>query len=261
MIFERVLLTGAAGKVGSCLRAGLRDDLRELRLSDLAPISPEAPSETDAPADLRDFAAVCRAVDGVEAVVHLGGVPVERPFEEIAGPNLHGVFHVFEAARRAGVRRVVFASSNHATGFYPTSQRLTGTEPVRPDGLYGASKAYGEALGRMYADRFGLEVISVRIGSMTGGEPTEPRQLCTWLSPGDAVRLFAACLTARDVGYAVVYGASANTRGWWDLGPARALGYEPRDNAEDYAAQVGEGDAGEPQGGPFAARDSGGWVV
>lgn len=259
MIFERVLLTGAAGNVGSCLRAGLRDGLRELRLSDLEPVAPEGPSETLAPADLRDLAAVAQAVEGVEAIVHLGAVPDEAPFEMLAGPNLHGVFHVFESARRAGVRRVVFASSNHATGFYPTSRRLTGAEPVRPDGLYGASKAYGEALGHMYADRFGLEVISVRIGSFTE-RPTQPRHLSTWLSPGDAVRLFAACLTAPDVGYAVVYGVSANDRGWWDLGPARALGYEPRDNAEDYAAEVGDGPPPEPQGGPNAEYGHGGWA-
>jgi uronate dehydrogenase len=257
--FERVLLTGAAGKVGSCLRAGLRDGLRELRLSDLEPVAPEAPGEVAAPADLRDFAAVARAVEDVEAVVHLGAVPDEAPFDVIAGPNLHGVFHVFEAARRAGVRRVVFASSNHATGFYPTSQRLTGAEPVRPDGLYGASKAYGEALGHVYADRFGLEVISVRIGSFLP-RPTQARHLSTWLSPGDAVRLFDACLSAPDVGYAVVYGASANDRGWWDLGPARALGYEPRDNAEDYAAEVGDSGPGEPQGGPNAEFGHGGWA-
>src|SRR5689334_3274868 len=131
MIFDRVLLTGAAGKVGSCLRAGLRDGLRELRLSDVAPVEPAVPSETTAPADLRDLGAVMRAVEGVEAVVHLGAVPDEAPFDSLAGPNLHGVYHVFEAARRAGVRRVVFASSNHATGFYPTAQRLTGAEPVR----------------------------------------------------------------------------------------------------------------------------------
>jgi uronate dehydrogenase len=260
VIFERVLLTGAAGKVGSCLRAGLRDGLRELRLSDVGPVEPVAPSETSAPADLRDFAAVARAVEGVEAVVHLGAVPDEAPFDELAGPNLHGVYHVFEAARRSGVRRVVFASSNHATGFYPTAQRLTGAEPVRPDGLYGASKAYGEALGHMYADRFGLEVISVRIGSMTGGEPTEPRHLSTWLSPGDAVRLFTACLTAPSVDYAVVYGASANTRSWWDLGPGQALGYEPVDNAEDFAAQVGDGPVPEPQGGRNAEFGHGGWA-
>ena len=259
MRFDRVLLTGAAGRVGSCLRAGLRGELIELRLSDLRSLSPLAANETEAPADLRDFEAVARAVAGVQAVVHLGAVPDEADFETIAGPNLHGVFHVFEAARRAGVRRVVFASSNHATGFYPTAQRLTGAEPVRPDGLYGASKAYGEALGHMYADRFGLEVISVRIGSFAE-RPTQPRHLSTWLSRADAVRLFEACLTASDVGYAVVYGVSANDRGWWDLGPARALGYEPRDNAEDYAAEVGDGDAGEPQGGPNAAVDHGGWA-
>jgi uronate dehydrogenase len=257
--FDHVLLTGAAGRVGTRLRAGLRDGLTELRLSDREPVAPVAPNETDAPADLRDFDAVARAVAGVEAVVHLGAVPDEADFETIAGPNLHGVFHVFEAARRAGVRRIVFASSNHATGFYPTSQRLTGAEPVRPDGLYGASKAYGEALGHLYADRFGLEVVCVRIGSFTE-RPTQPRHLSTWLSPGDAVRLFSACLTAPDVGYAVVYGASANDRGWWDLGPARALGYEPRDNAEHYAAEVGDGDAGELQGGPSVAPDHGGWA-
>jgi uronate dehydrogenase len=259
MIFERVLLTGAAGNVGSCLRAGLRDGLTELRLSDLSPVEPLVAGETSAPADLRDFGAVARAVDGVDAVVHLGAVPDEAPFDELAGPNLHGVFHVFEAARRAGVRRVVFASSNHATGFYPTAQRLTGAEPVRPDGLYGASKAYGEALGHMYADRFGLSVISVRIGSFTE-RPREPRHLSTWLSPGDAVRLFTACLTAPSVGYAVVYGASANTRCWWDLGPARALGYEPADNAEDFVAEVGDGPPAEPQGGRNAEFGHGGWA-
>jgi uronate dehydrogenase len=259
MLFERVLLTGAAGKVGSCLRAGLRDGLRELRLSDVVPVEPTAPTETAAAADLCDFGAVCRAVEGVEAVVHLGAVPDEAPFDTLAGPNLHGVYHVFEAARRAGVRRVVFASSNHATGFYPTSQRLTGGEPVRPDGLYGASKAYGEALGHMYADRFALEVVSVRVGSFLE-RPSHPRHLATWLSPGDAVRLFTACLTAPDVSYAVVYGASGNSRCWWDLGPARALGYEPQDDAEDYAAEIGEGPAGEPQGGPNAAPDHGGWA-
>jgi uronate dehydrogenase len=259
-MFERVLLTGAAGRVGSCLRAGLREGLRELRLSDVSPVEPLVAGETSAPADLRDFDAVARAVDGVEAVVHLGAVPDEAPFDELAGPNLHGVYHVFEAARRSGVRRVVFASSNHATGFYPTAQRLTGAEPVRPDGLYGASKAYGEALGHMYADRFGLEVVSVRIGSMTAGDPSEPRHLSTWLSRGDTVRLFAACLTAPSVGYAVVYGVSANTRGWWDLGPARALGYEPVDNAEDFAAEIGDGPVPEPQGGRNAEFGHGGWA-
>jgi uronate dehydrogenase len=259
VLFDRVLLTGAAGKVGSCLRAGLGDGLVELRLSDRAPISVSAPIETSAPAELEDFSAVAQAVSGVDAIVHLGAVPDEAPFEAIAGPNLHGVFHVFEAARRCGVRRVVFASSNHATGFYPTSVRLSGAEPVRPDGLYGASKAYGEALGRMYHDRFGLSVICVRIGSFTE-RPSVPRHLSTWLSPGDAVRLFRACLTAPDVGYEIVYGASANTRGWWDLSSGRALGYEPVDNAEDYAAEVGDEPVGDAQGGPNTDPAHGGWA-
>ena len=259
MIFDRVLLTGAAGKVGSCLRSGLRDGLAELRLSDRAPISASAPNETFVAAELEDFSAVMDAVSGVDAVVHLGAVPDEAGFDVIAGPNLHGVYHVFEAARRCGVRRVVFASSNHATGFYPVSARLTGREPVRPDGLYGASKAYGEALGRMYHDRFGLSVVCVRIGSFTD-RPTVPRHLSTWLSPGDAVRLFRACLSAPDVGFEVVYGASANTRGWWDLSSGRALGYEPVDDAEDYAGAVSDEPVGEAQGGPNTDPSHGGWT-
>ena len=147
------------------LRPALRDGLEELRLSDLqAPDDLRAP-ETFVAADLTDKDAVQRAVDGVDAVVHLGAVPDEAPFEEIAGPNLHGAFHVFEACRRAGVKRVVFASSNHASGMYPVGVPLDGDQPPRPDGLYGASKVFGEALGRMYVERFGLSVVCLRIGS------------------------------------------------------------------------------------------------
>jgi uronate dehydrogenase len=172
-----------------------------------------------------------------------------------------GSFNVFDAARRAGMRRVVYASSAHATGFYPVDARLAGGEPPRPDGLYGVTKAYGEALARMYFDRFGLEAICLRIGTFTE-RPTDALQLATWLSPADAVRLFRACLTARDVGFLTVYGASANTRSWWDLEPARRrLGYEPRDDAERYAAELGEPEAPpRHQGAPFTAPDYGGWT-
>ena len=165
-----------------------------------------------------------RAVDGVDAVVHLGAVPDEAPFEEIAGPNLHGAFHVFEACRRAGVERVVFASSNHASGMYPVGVPLDGQQPPRPDGLYGASKVFGEALGRMYVDRFGLSVVCLRIGSFQP-RPRERRELATWISHADTVRLVRAALTADDVGFAIVYGASANTRRWWP--PDAEIGYEP----------------------------------
>ena len=255
----RVLLTGAAGAIGACLREGLRGEVEELRLSDVREVGDLAPGETFVRADVTDPAAVDRAVEGVEAVIHLGAVPDEAGFDVLAGPNLHGAFHVFDAARRLGVRRVIYASSNRITGFEPSARRLGGGEAPRPDGLYGATKAWGEALGRLYHDRFGLEVVSVRIGSFER-EPSEPRHLFTWLSHGDAVRLFRACLTAPDVGYACVYGASANARGWWDLGPARALGYEPADDAERFADRF-PGATPEPvQGAPYTAPGYGGWA-
>ena len=262
MIFRRVLLTGASGRIGACLREGLRGGLDELRLTDVrAPEPSPAPPETFVAADLANREAVFRAVGGVQAVVHLGGVADEAAFEELLGPNVVGVFNVFDAARRAGVRRVVYASSNRVTGFYPVDARLTGGEPPRPDGLYGATKAFGEGMAHMYSDRFGLEAICVRIGSFEE-RPSEPRHLHTWLSPGDAVRLFRACLSAPDIGFLTVYGASANGRSWWDLGEAdRRLGYEPQDDAEQYAAEVE--DTGPParhQGDPFTAPDYGGWA-
>ncbi len=260
--FDRVLLTGAAGSIGSCLRRGLGGELDELRLTDSRPVDELSDNETYVAADLTDPSALARAMAGVEAVIHLGGVPDEASFEALVGPNVHGTFNVFEAARRAGATRVVYASSNRITGFYPVSQRLSGWEPPRPDGLYAATKAWGEALGRLYADKFGLEVICLRIGSFEA-EPTEPRHLETWLSHGDAVRLFRACLTARDVGFLTVYGASANSRSWWDLEEsAERLGYVPHDDAEQWAERVGsDAESRGRQGDPFTAPDYGGWAA
>jgi uronate dehydrogenase len=262
MIFRRVLLTGAAGTIGGCLRAGLRDELEELRLTDLqAPEPAPVPPEAFVAADLTDREKVARTVEGVEAVVHLGAVPSEAAFDRLLGPNVVGAFNVFDAARRGGVRRVVYASSNHVTGFYPVDELLSGAEAPRPDGLYGATKAFGEALGRMYSDRFGLEVICIRIGSFDE-RPTEPHELHMWLSPGDAVRLFRACLSAPDIRFLTVYGASANSRSWWDPGEAaRRLGYEPHDDAERFAAEI---EVATPplryQGDPFTAPEYGGWT-
>ena len=262
MLFRRVLLTGAAGRIGSCLRTGLRTELDELRLTDVrTPSPPPVGREAFVAADLADRDAVDRAVDGVEAVIHLGGIPSEAAIDELFGPNVIGTFNVFDAARRAGVRRVVYASSSHVTGFYPVGERLAGDEPPRPDGLYGVTKAFGEALARMYSDRFGLEAICVRIGAF-GDRPTDARHLPIWLSPGDTVRLFRACLAAPSIRFLTIYGASANSRSWWDLAPAaRRIGYEPLDDAERFAAELGEL---EPtvrhQGDPFTARDYGGWT-
>jgi len=252
-----VLITGAAGAIGSYLRKGLRPLVDELVLTDVRAIEPE-PNERFVPADLADRDAIARAVQGVDAVIHLGAVPTEAPFDELVGPNLVGTFNVFDETRRAGARRIVFASSNHATGFYPVEHTLTEREPTRPDSLYGVTKVYGEALGRLYVDKFGMEVVCLRIGTFAE-RPRQLRDLATWLSPGDAVRLVAASLSAPDVGFRVVYGASANTRRFWDLTSGLDIGYEPQDDAERYAGDVG-GTPHEFQGGAFTARDAGGWA-
>jgi uronate dehydrogenase len=251
---RRVLITGAAGAIGSCLREGLRPVVDELVLTDVRPLEePAAGGERFVPADLTDRDAVTALAQGVDAVVHLGAVASEARFDELLGPNFVGTFNVFEAARRGGVQRVVFASSNHATGYYPVEQRLVGHEPPRPDSLYGVAKAYGEALGRLYVDKFGLDVVCVRIGTFAE-RPRQRRDLSTWLSFGDTVRLFAACLRAPAVGFRVVYGASANARLFWDLTPARELGYEPHDDAERYADAV-DGELPPFQGGSFTTYD------
>jgi uronate dehydrogenase len=252
-VIGRVLLTGAAGAIGTALRVPLRAAAREVVLSDIAPVTAEADNEIVRPADLADFDAVLAAAEGAEAIVHLGGISVEAPFEELAGPNLFGAYHVFEAARQAGVQRVVFASSNHATGFYPSGQRLVGSEPVRPDSLYGVTKAYGEALGRMYHDKFGLRVACLRIGSFRE-RPRNARMLSTWLSPADGARLVLACLTSPELRFSIVYGVSANQRSWWAAAPGRRLGYEPQDDAEAFAAEV-TGTVDGRQGAEFATRE------
>jgi uronate dehydrogenase len=252
---ERVLITGAAGAIGTVLRPALREGLTELRLSDIEEVQDLAGNETFVRADLTDFEAVQRAVDGVDAVIHLGAIPNEAAFEVIAGPNLRGVYHVFEAARRSGVRRIVYASSNHATGMYDVGEPLDGSVAPRPDGLYGASKVFGEAIARLYVDRFGLGAVCLRIGSFKP-QPEEERELSTWLSHADGVRLFRAALTA-DVDFAIVYGGSANARRWWP--PDTAIGFVPEDDAEVFAPLPPSDYT--RQGGPNTRRDHGGWVT
>jgi len=230
----RVLITGAAGRIGAYLRDGLAASDWRLRLLDCRPFDDDREIVI---ADVRDSAALLAAMEDVEAVVHLAGISTEAPFDDLLGPNIEGTWRVFDAARRAGVPRVIYGGSNHAIGFTPRSELLRADVPLRPDTYYGVSKAFGEAVARFYADRYGLRVACLRIGSCDD-RPRSPRMLWTWLSPADAVRLVEACLRAPNLDYAVVYGVSANTRGWWDLGPARELGYEPRDDAEHFATEV-----------------------
>lgn len=230
----KVLVTGAAGRVGQLVTPELLRLGCQLRLLDIRPV----PDADDAfVADVRDGAALEAAMAGVDGVLHLAGIPREAPFADICATNIAGDHAVFEGARRAGVRRVVYASSIHAVGFTPRVPLLRADVPPRPDTYYGASKVLGEALGRLYADRHGMQVACIRIGTCFP-RPFAARHLATWLSPGDAARLVRACLTAPELDFAVLYGISANTRGWWDLEPAHALGYQPQDNAEMYAADI-----------------------
>jgi uronate dehydrogenase len=222
------------------IRSRLARPGRVLRLLDVAPLAqPPGPGEEGVTASVTDMAAVTAACAGADAVIHLGGIPTEGAWAPILDVNVNGTYTVFEAARRAGVARVVFASSNHAVGFVPRESFPVSEDAVpAPDTYYGVSKAAGEAIAALYARRYGLDAVCVRILSCFD-RPRNPRMLATWLSPDDAGRLFEACLTAPAPGFRIIYGVSANTRGGWvSLDGARALGYEPRDDAETYAAEV-----------------------
>lgn len=235
--FARLLLTGAAGGLGRVLRPRLRACCELLRVSDIAELGAAAAGEELRPARLEDKAAVRALLEGVEAVVHLGGISTEQPFEAILEANIRGTFHLYEAARIHGTRRIVFASSNHVTGFYKQSDTIDATRPVRPDGYYGVSKAFGENLAQFYFDRYGIETVSLRIGS-SFAEPADRRMLATFLSFDDLERLVLAALTAPVVGHSVIYGMSDNRTTWWDNTPARHIGYRPLDSSEPFRAAV-----------------------
>src|SRR5215218_7105286 len=233
--FERLLLTGAAGGLGQVLRPRLKRLCRVLRSSDIAAMAPAGDGEEVVVAPLEDAAAVHSLVAGVEAIVHLGGVSTEGPFRPILEANIVGVHNLYEAARKHGVRRVVFASSNHVTGFYRQDEVISPREPMRPDGHYGLSKAFGENVSRFYFDRYGIESVCLRIGS-SFPEPRDRRMLATFLSYDDLERLVVASLTTPVVGHSVVYGVSDNTTTWWDNTSAAHLGYRPKDSSEPYRA-------------------------
>ncbi|WP_330283974.1 NAD-dependent epimerase/dehydratase family protein [Streptomyces sp. NBC_00588] len=260
-----VLLTGAAGGLGTLMRDLLTAFGYELRLLDLRPIDGEPDAIT---ADLADRDALREAVRGVDAIIHLAGISLEAPFEKILAANIEGTYNLYEAAREEGVGRIVFASSNHAVGFTPRPQGeppfaasalIPIDTPRRPDTFYGLSKSFGEDLAQLYWDKHGLETVSVRIGSCFP-EPTSVRMLSVWMSPADGARLFHAALTAEDVGHTVVYGSSANTRLWWDLSTARALGYDPQDDSEPYAEKL-IAEQGELEPGNIAHAHLGGHFV
>jgi uronate dehydrogenase len=257
-----VLLTGAAGKIGSRARAYLRQRC-QLRATDIIDLGTAMDDEETVVCDLADESATRRLMEGVYAVVHLAGIPREAPIQAIAQANLIAAWNVYEAAKEARTRRVIFGSTNHVIGFYASEDRLGTDTPARPDTLYGASKVFGEALARLFWDKHGIESVCLRIGSALE-RPTAPRHLSTWVSYDDLNELIWCSLTAERVGYTVAYGISDNDRGWWDNSGAKHLGYRPRHRSEDYAAELGLGSAVTPaqihtpevrfQGGPWAAN-------
>ena len=235
---QRLLLTGAAGGLGKVLRERLVPYAAVLRVSDIASLGEaQGAHEEVVPCNLGDKAAVDALVAGCDAIVHLGGVSVERPFEEILEANIKGVYNIYEAARRHGARRVVFASSNHVIGFYRQDEQLDAHAKRRPDGYYGLSKSFGEDVAQFYFDRYGIETVSIRIGS-SFPEPLNRRMMSTWLSYDDLVQLIEKSLFTPQVGHTVVYGMSANQAVWWDNGAAAHLGYVPQDNSEVFRAKV-----------------------
>jgi uronate dehydrogenase len=235
-----VLITGAAGRIGSTLREGLREHV-QLRLLDVRPMRAGTGEEVVC-ADIRRVGAMDEAIEDCTAVVHLAGIPTEAGFEELLDANIRGTYHVLEAARRSETcRRVILGSTNHVTGFYPADETISADAPPRPDGLYGASKAYGEALGRLYHDKHGLEVVIIRIGTFAA-QPTAPRHVHTWISRRDMVQLVQRCVEAPDVGWLVVYGSSDNRRSYWDDRAAwRRIGYVPEDSADEALDGVRQG--------------------
>lgn len=236
---RRVALSGASGNIGRVLRPALlaAPGITLRSAGGTRPLTPLSADEDVCHGDLRDPAVVDRLLEGVDVLVHMAGTSVERPLAEIIENNLRALHAVYEGACRHRVRRVVFASSNHAIGMHPAEDRLALDCDMRPDGFYGLSKVWGEAMTRMYWDKHGIEGISIRIGTAIE-KPTEPRHLSTWLGHDDLAQLILRCIEAPTAGCLVVWGVSNNTRSWWQPASCERLGYHPVQNAEDYAAEV-----------------------
>src|ERR1700756_1986092 len=230
----RILMTGASGGIGTSLRKLLPAVYPDLLLSDVRPPADLGAGEKFKAAELSDSAQVETICEGVDGILHFGGYSVEGPWDNILQSNIIGCYNLFEAARKKGVKRVVFASSNHAVGFYPRHHRIGTDVTTRPDSRYGASKAFGEAL---YADKHGIKVTCLRIGNF-GDKPLDHRRLSIWLKPEDMVQLCRIGLEHPDIHFEILYGISNNERSWWDNHRAYDLGYRPTGRAEDFVAHA-----------------------
>jgi uronate dehydrogenase len=259
---HRVLITGAGGGIGRSLRETLRGTYPVLRVSDRVPLAAAQPGEEVAYAELAEPAAIERIVADVDGIIHLGGISGESEWEPILQSNIVGTYNLFEAARRARVKRIIVATSNHAVGFYPRDRRIDHRVVPRPDSRYGVSKAFAEALASLYADKHGIGFLCTRIGNF-GPRPIDKRRLSIWISPRDYTQLVRIGLEHPDIRYEIVYGVSNNRRSWYDNSNAERLGYRPQDDAEDFAEAVLAAEAGRAvdpvaeryQGGTFCAAE------
>jgi uronate dehydrogenase len=256
--FNRVLITGAAGALGKELRKSGSALAKHLRLTDRIASTNLGPNEEDRPLELDDMPAVMAAVSGCDAIVHLGAKATEGSWDDVLHSNIIGTYNIYEAARRHGVKRIVYASSIHAVGYYERNHTIDAKVPTRPDSLYGVSKTFGENLASYYFDQFGIESVCLRIGSCFP-EPTDRRHLITWLSYADMRQLVERSLSAPRVGFLITYATSNNRQAFWDNKAASILGYRPEDSADDHVARVyaktEQGDPNDPavkyQGGIF----------
>ena len=258
---QKILLTGASGDVGTRLRKLLKPIYPGLILSDIKPPANLEDGETFVPADLSKFNEVLSVVNGVEGIIHLGGFSVEGPWETILNANIIGTYNLYEAARQSGVRRIVFASSNHVVGFYPREKTIPPEVVALPDGRYGVSKLFGEGIAALYAYKHGLGTLAIRIGNVAD-KPVDRRRLAVWLKSEDLVQLVRIGLEKEDLLFEVVYGMSDNKRAWWDNSRAYELGYKPEGRAEDHAEEVLAAEkpvtdhvAAHFQGGPFCSDE------
>ncbi len=229
---KTVLITGATGDVGSHLARELAGKYK-LRLSDKRPLK----AKNFIRADITKMADALRITKGVDAIVHLGGYSVEGPWEAILQANIIGCYNVFEAARRNGVKRILFPTSNHATGFYRRDQTIDHRVYPKPDSRYGVSKVFGEALGSLYADKYGMEFLMLRIGNVNP-KPLDKRRLSLWFSPADLAQLVQIGIEHPDIRFEIVYGVSGNQRTWYDNSNAVRLGYRPQDDSEPFAEEI-----------------------
>ncbi len=257
-MLEKLLITGANGALGSICRQRLGHIAKTLRVSARKGLGDAGPNEEIVYCDLADKDAVAAMVDGCDGIVHMGGQAVEASWETVKSANIDGMFNLYEGARLSSVKpRILFASSHHTTGFHPQTERLVaGQSPARPDGLYGVSKVFGEALARMYFDKFGIETASVRIGSCFP-EPPSHRMLNSWLSADDMISLIECVFRVPRLGCPVLYGVSDNAATWWDNAHVGYLGWQPKDSSEPFRAKLDAEQTAPPADHPDAVYQGG----